>query len=134
MSRKIPGRNSSPYGWWTATVIERFVYDDEDVTNPLRRSTAWENTVMVKARDRNHAYRKVIEYTNRSEAEFTDDKSGRRFRVVFQGLSDLLPVYDEIDEDGFEVSFTKYEKITVRRIESWLREKHELQAFDDEVE
>src|SRR4030042_345840 len=111
MSKKVPEINKSPYGWWAVTVIERYLYDDEDENNPRRRSTAWINTIMLKARDRNHAYRKAIAYTEINKGEegyITDEKTGRRFRIVSQGLSDLFPVYDEIDEDGFEVAYTEH--------------------------
>jgi hypothetical protein len=136
MSKKIPEKNRSPYGWWVATIIERFVYDDEDERNPKRCSTAWVNTVMLKARDRHHAYRKAISYAEigkGDEAHGIDEKTGRGFRIVTQGLQSLLPVYDEIDEDGFEVLWQEYENVSVDRIESWLKEKHELEVFDDTV-
>ena len=134
MPKVIPEKNKSPYGWWVAMVVERYVYDDEDEDNPRRRSTAWVNTIMLKARDRNHAYRKAIahaELLKGKESHGTDEKTGRGFRIVTLGLAGLLPVYDEMDEEGFEVLWREYENITVGRIESWLKEKHELEIFDD---
>ena len=130
-------QNKRPYGWWIAEIVERYVYDDEDVHNPQRRSTAWVNTIMLKARDRNHAYKKAIAYAEIGKGEeghFTNEKTGRGFRIISQGIEDLYPVYDEIDEDGFEVFYTEYKNTSVKRIKSWIKEKHQLQGFDDNVE
>ena len=52
-------------------------------------------------------------------------------RLVFEGLASLLPVYDELDEDGAEILFDDCENITVGRVQSWVRQKSELEAFDD---
>ncbi len=137
MPKKIPEKNKSPYGWWVAIEVQRYVYDDEDESNPKRRSTAWVNTIMLKARDRHHAYRKAIAYTEvlkGKEGHGTDEKTSRGFRIVTLGLAGLIPVYDEIDEEGFEVIFEEYENISVARIESWLKEKHELPVFDDSAD
>jgi hypothetical protein len=56
MKRRTPKKNKSPTGWWVATIIERFEFDDEDRSNLRRRCHAWSNVVVLKARDRNHAY------------------------------------------------------------------------------
>ena len=58
---KIPHRNKSQYGWWVATCLERFEYFDENKSNLNRRCIAWENTILLKAKDRNDAYKKAIE-------------------------------------------------------------------------
>src|SRR6478672_13717402 len=46
---QVPFRNRSPYGWWIATYLERFEYDDENKRNSGRRCLAWENTVLIRA-------------------------------------------------------------------------------------
>ena len=130
---KVPSRNKSTHGWWVATLIERFEYDHEDKSNPRRRCRAWTNTVILKAADREKAFEKAIEYgeldkTNKSE--WSDDK-GRKGKWVFEGLSSLLPIYDEFDPDGTEIMFEDNVNVTVGRVKSWVRSKKELETFDD---
>jgi hypothetical protein len=134
MGRKVPSRNKSPFGWWAATIVERFEFDDEDTLNPRRRCLAWSNLVLLKARDRNHAYRKAIAYGDlgtERESTWVQEKSGRKGKWIFEGLSSLLPVYDPIDEDGTEIVWEEHERITVGRVKSWVRDKEDLEVFDD---
>ncbi|MBD9425481.1 DUF4288 domain-containing protein [Pseudomonas sp. PDM15] len=132
MSNDIPTRNISPYGWWVATLIERFEFDDEDKSNDKRRCRAFANTVIFKAEDREKAY-KAVEYGNLgidNKSDWSDGK-GRKGRWVFEGLSSLLPIYDEIDPDGTEIAFEDNSSISVGRVKSWVRKKIELEVFDD---
>ena len=134
MTRKVPIRNKSPFGWWVATLIERFEYDDEDLSNPRRRCRAWSNVVIYTATDRNQAYRKALRYgalANTDMSEWMDERTGRCGKWVFEGLSSLVPIYDPIDERGTEIAFEEHENITVGRVKSWVRAKHELEVFDD---
>jgi hypothetical protein len=130
---RIPSENRSPTGCWVATIIERFEFEDEDTSNPRRRCRAWSNVVLVKARDRNHAYRKAMRYGELGVAsgDWADVRTGRKGKWIFEGLSSLLPVYDEFDEDGSEILFDDHENITVGRVQSWVREKSDLEVFDD---
>ena len=135
MGRKIPSKNKSITGWWVASIIERFEYDDEDKPNLRRRCRAWCNVVILKARDRNHAYRKAIAYGRQGKSEENDwvqEGTGRKCKLIFEGLASLLPVSDEFDEDGAEILFEDHENITVGRVKSWIRQKHELEVFDDQ--
>jgi hypothetical protein len=65
--KSIPHRNRSPHGWWIASYLERFEYYDEDRTNLRRRCLAWENTILVKARNRHEAWRKAMAQGRLSE-------------------------------------------------------------------
>lgn len=137
MTRRIPSRNKSPFGWWVATLIERFEFDDEDLSNPRRRCLAWSNVVIFKARDRNQAYRKAMKLGalgKTEKSEYVEDGTGRTGKWVFEGLASLLPVYDPIDESGTEIAYEEYRNITGGRIKSWVRDKHELEVFDDSEE
>jgi len=44
MKKPIPEKSKSPYGWWIATIVERYEHFDEDKTKLNRRCTAWMNT------------------------------------------------------------------------------------------
>ena len=129
----VPSRNKSPHGWWVATLIERFEYDHEDMGNLRRRCRAWTNTVILKAENRELAFEKAIEYGELGKSDRSDwsDDKGRKGKWVFEGLSSLLPVYDEIDPDGTEIVFEDNANVTVGRVRSWVRSKEELEAFDD---
>ena len=132
-SEHIPDRNKSPYGWWVATIIERFQFDDEDLDNIRRRCRAFTNVVILKADDREQAYRKTIEY-GKSGIENKSDWSngkGRKGRWIFEGLSSLIPIYDELDPDGTEILFDDDNGITVGRVKSWVRKKEDLEVFND---
>jgi len=133
MSKKVPWKNRSPTRWWVATLIERFEFDGENTSNPRRRCRAWSNVVVLKARDREHAYRKAMRYgeSDTRDNDWVAALSGRKGKLVFEGLASLLPVYDEFDEDGSEIFFNDYESITVSRVRRWVRQKAALEVFDD---
>lgn len=129
---QIPYRNKSPFGWWIAAYIERFEYDDENQENPNRRCLAWENTIIIKARNREAAYKKaekVGRLGDGNEGYSTED--GRRGRWRYDGLTSLLPIYEEL-EDGAEILWKEYENRSVKKIRSLVKAKEELECFDDE--
>jgi len=134
MGRRIASRNKSPTGWWVATIIERFEFEDEDTSNLRRRCRAWSNVVVLKARDRNQAYNKAIRYGKlgmSDENNCIDIETRRRGRWIFEGLASLLPVFDSFDEDGSEILFDDYENVSVGRVKRWIKQKKDLEVFDD---
>ena len=131
-AKKIPWRNRTPTGWWIASYLERFEYYDEDLKNPNRRCLAWKNTILIKARDREVAFRKAVANGRLGDgSEAWDKDTGRRGAWRFEGLTMLLPVYDDI-EDGAEVLWSEYEGKTVKRIKAMVKSKRELESFQDD--
>jgi hypothetical protein len=127
----IPHRNRSPHGWWIASYLERFEYHDENRRNPGRRCLAWENTILVKARDREAAWRKALAWGRLSNGnEASNVRTGRKGVWRFEGLTSLLPVYDAL-ADGAELMWTEHSGRTVRSIRAMVKKKTELEAFDD---
>ncbi|WP_353411592.1 DUF4288 domain-containing protein, partial [Arenicella sp. 4NH20-0111] len=117
-----------------ATLIERFQFDDEDLENPLRRCRAFSNVVILKATNREEAYSKAIKYGESGiddKSDWSNDK-GRKGRWVFEGLSSLLAIYEDIDPDGTEILYDDDNGITVGKVQSWVRKKGELEVFQDE--
>jgi len=133
MKKQIPYRNKSPYGWWIAAYILRFEYYDEDRKNPDRRCLAWENTIILQAKDRNEAYRKAVRFGSQANRqEMWQSDSGRKGAWRFEGLTSLLPIYDEL-EDGAEVLWRQYTNRTVKTIQALAKSKKELEVFNDET-
>jgi|GEM_PF-793366 len=128
--RKIPHRNLSPHGWWIASYLERFEYFDEDRRNPRRRCLAYENTVLLKARTREEAYRKLMKIGDVKPSECWDEATGRRGIWHFEGPTMLLPVCDPL-EDGAELLWKVHRNRSVKKIKSLVRRKTDLPVFDD---
>ena len=65
-------------GWWIVAYIERFEYYDEDRRSLNRRCLAWENTIPIKARTSEEAWRKAVAQGTLSEGkEAWDSETGR---------------------------------------------------------
>lgn len=129
--QSIPFRNRNHTGWWIASYIELVEWSDEDQANDRLRCIAWENTILVKAKSRDVAYRKAIAKGRLGHGMkvWSSDKK-HRGKWVFQGLSMLLPVYEDM-EDGCEILWRDYSGKTVRTIKRMIRSKSQLEAFDD---
>lgn len=128
-----PNRIQSPSGWWVATLIERFEFDDEDTDNLRRRCRTFSNVVILEAGNREEAYQKAIVYGESgidNKSDWSNNK-GRKGCWIFERLSSLIPIYDKIDPDGTEIFFDDDNGITVGRVKSWIRKKEQLEAFDE---
>jgi hypothetical protein len=127
--KKIPFRNRNQTGWWIASYLERFEYYDEDKRNPNRKCLAWENTILIRAKNRDIAFKKAVAI-GREGSEAWDEGTGRKGIWRFEGLTNLLPVYDKI-ENGSEVLWTEHRGRTVKKIKSFVKTKKDLSVFDD---
>src|SRR5262245_27873359 len=131
---KIPFRNRNHSGWWVASYIERFEYYDENKSNTARRCLAWENTVLIRARSREQAYRKAVALGRQSNGnEGWNSETKRRGAWRFEGLTELLPVYEEL-MDGAEILWKEHENRTVKAIRSLVKRKRDLSVFNDREE
>jgi hypothetical protein len=130
MKKETLHRNRSPHGWWVASYIERAVWDDELYLSPNSRCVSWENTIILKAPNRQAAYTKAVFLASQQSIEFMDDSRGRKGHWVFEGLTSLLPIYDEL-EDGAEIFWIERRNRTIRKIKSMVKKKEELEVFDD---
>ena len=130
MRRRIAHRNRSPHGWWVASYIERAEWRDESPASSNSRCLAWENIVLLKARNRDEAYDKAISLAQQNKSRFKDASGKRKGRWIFEGLTSLLPIYDEL-RDGAEITWLEHKNRTVRTIRSLVKRKRELEVFDD---
>ena len=128
MSVRAPRGTKSPHGWWVASYIERLEWSDEDGSNLRRRCLAWENTVLVKATNREQAYRRAMAIGRQSSGRFRN-LNGRVGEWRFEGLTSLLPIYDKL-ENGAEIMWVEHENRTVARIKRMVKRKRELECFD----
>ncbi|MFZ6749350.1 DUF4288 domain-containing protein [Undibacterium sp. Ren11W] len=131
MKNGIPHRNHTPYGWWIASYIERAAWDDEPNPAPNSRCLAWENTIILQAPDREAAYEKAVSLATQISSEFEDGtRHGRKRSWVFEGLTSLLAIHDEL-KDGAEILWIEHKNRTVKKIRSLVKKKEELEVFDD---
>jgi len=101
--------NHSPVGWYIGSYLARFVLlAEEGNDDPERKFKVWENTVLVQASNLDEAYYKIVEIGN-EHAEPYQNALGEHVQWVFEGVLNLLPVYEEI-EDGCEVMWAEYTK------------------------
>ena len=130
MKKTIPQKFKSPYGWWIATIVERYEHFDEDKTKLNRRCTAWMNTVLIKAHSRDEAYRKAVAQGKIGIDSICGPKGGHQGHWVFEGLASLLPIYDKL-EDGAEIMWEQAVNITVKTVKASVKAKRELECFLD---
>jgi hypothetical protein len=128
--KKADHQHHSPTGWWIASYIARAVWDDDRRPSESSRCTAWENTIILKAKDRDSAYSKAVRLGSANKSTFSDDASKRTGRWVFEGLTSLLPIYDEL-ADGAEILWRDHSGRTLKRVRSMVKKKNELEAFDN---
>ena len=131
-AQSIPDRNTSQFGWWIASYIERFEWKSENRKNKNRRCLAWENTVLIQATDREEAYAKAMGIKSHFGAEWRPygPGEGKPGRWVFEGLTSLMPIYEEL-ADGSEILWEQHSGCLVKTIRSRVKKKHELETFID---
>lgn len=107
----------SPVGWYVATYQLRFIElaqtGNED---PERRFLTWENTILVKASQIDEAYDKAVKFGLENTTPYKGGPDGVEVQWVFEGILDLLPIYEEL-EDGSELTWAESKRAlkTIRR-------------------
>jgi hypothetical protein len=100
-------RNHSPVGWYVASYLLRFTeLSDRRKNDPEKRFLSWENTILIKADNLNDAYEKVVKLAKQHTAPYKGGEAEVDVRWVFEGLTELLPAYEEI-EDGAEIMWAE---------------------------
>ncbi len=100
-NRQIINSSTSPVGWYVASYILRFVALNEDNEREAKRFKVWENTILIQASSPEEAYKKVTSYAEK-ESQPYENNLGQTVRFIFEGLTSLLPVYEEL-ADGSEI-------------------------------
>jgi Domain of unknown function (DUF4288) len=125
-SRRLHSSSYSPVGWYVASYIHRFIVLAEQNDVPGKRFTIWENTVLVKATTPTEAYEKAVRVGKQGCKPYANGL-GQRVRFVFEGLTSLLPVYEDI-ADGSEISWMS-RSLQLKTVKAKVKSKLELEAF-----
>ena len=122
---KIPHRNQSPTGWWIYREVEQWVSRKQKKLTPRSRCLVWENTRIIRAKDRAAAFAKAMRL---GRTEHPSKTNGGEWRFV--GISMLLPIYDDLEE-GAELLWDVHKSVPVSKIKRMAKTPKQLPVFDD---
>lgn len=118
-------REISPVGWYVGSYVIRFIALAEAGNDDSERQfLVWENTVLVKAADQRQAYDKIVKIALEATRPYKGGPKGIDVQWVYEGVTEILPVYEEI-EDGCEIMWSKYRK-KLRNLRSRVIERDQL--------
>ncbi|HEX4051110.1 MAG TPA: DUF4288 domain-containing protein [Steroidobacteraceae bacterium] len=132
-SSKIPWRSQTPHGWWIAAYLQRFEWKGAKPATNRSRPLCWENTVILKAKNREIAYRRANALAKSSASgkwQLLGEPPERVGRWVFEGLTSLLPIYDAL-EDGAEVLWVEHTNKALGHLRRRIKPKGRLEVFED---
>ena len=118
---------TSPVNWYIAGIMLRFEVAGENKDNFNRRTIAWENQHLVKAKNPDEAYKKALKIGKESESKYTNT-DGESVKWVFEGLTTLIALYEEL-KDGAEVIWIEHENKAVKTIKGRIKSKENLEVF-----
>src|SRR5688572_22272985 len=117
-------RDVSPVDWYVGTYQLRFIeLGDKGNEDLIRRFLTWENTVLVKSKSLSEAHRKITRI-GKSTRPYKGGPDAVDVQWVFEGVVELLPVYDEI-EDGVEIIWSERRR-SLKKIRSLARRASEF--------
>jgi hypothetical protein len=119
--------NLSPVGWYATSVLIRAGFGENEKTNLNSRCLAWENYLIIKAKDPDEAYEKAIKL-GKAHADKYSNSDGEIVTWVFEGLTMLVPIYEEL-EDGAEIGWSEHKNTAVKTIKSLVKSKDDLEVF-----
>jgi Domain of unknown function (DUF4288) len=91
----------SPVGWYVGTYQLRFVeIHDKRNNDPKRRFLTWENTALIKAKSLREAHQKLVKLGKGQTKPYKGGPDAVDVRWLFEGVIELLPVYEEIADGG----------------------------------
>lgn len=107
--------------WWLADLIVEMQIGGE----PGR--VVHYNLTLIRAGDAEEAYSKALARGAEEEIAFTNT-DGDAVRVLFRGLRNLFPVYEDL-EDGAEILYEEGVDVKEEEILAAIRRKEDLAAF-----
>jgi len=119
-------KNIAPYGWYVGSYLLRFIELGEKGNQDLeRRFLTWENTIIVKARNLDHAYDKVSSLAKKQTRPYKGGTTGIDVQWLFEGIVELLPIYEKL-ADGAEIMWAEHRPRSLKSIRSRVRKKGEF--------
>ncbi len=105
--------------------MEQWVSKRQKKLSANSRCLVWENTRLIRAKNRQEAYHKAMKL---GRAGHPSKTKGGEWR--FAGISMLLPVYEDI-EDGAEILWVDRGLLAVSKIKKLAKTKRQLPVFND---
>ncbi|NKB31478.1 MAG: DUF4288 domain-containing protein [Pseudomonadales bacterium] len=121
----MPDKNVSPVGWYIGSYIIRFTELENPNDNDESRCYAWENTRIIKAKSFSQAYDKILKVAKLDTKPYKGGPEGIPVQWVFEGVTELLPVYEEI-EDGSELMYKEINRTKLKNLRKLIKSKNEL--------
>jgi hypothetical protein len=119
-------KHLSPVDWYVGSYLVRFVeLADENNHDPESRFLSWENTVIVKAKDKSEAYDKVEKIGREHCEPYKGGNDGVDVSWLYVGITQLLAIYDEL-EDGSEIMWLENNKKKLKTLETYVYRKEEF--------
>lgn len=125
---KVAFANRNHSGWWIFREVEQWVSKRQKTLSPNSRCPVWENTRLIRAKNRQEAYGKALKLGSAGHPSKTNEGEWR-----FAGISMLLPVYEDV-EDGAEILWVDRGLLTVSTIKKLTKTKRQLPVFHDKKE
>ena len=107
--------------WFLAEVVMKIKVADDP------RNVVHQNLTLICATSPDEAYRKAIKLGEDGETSY-DNPDGKAVRISFEGLSDLVPLYEELG-DGAELMFRYKVGMSEEEIKSLVLPRDRLPAF-----
>ena len=119
-------KNISPVGWYIGSYLIRFIELNENDNDDLEKKfLAWENTRIIKAISLDEAYDKLVKEAELDTKPYKGGKDGTPVKWVFEGVTELLPIYEEL-EDGSEIMYREHKPKKLKKLRKAVYEKNEF--------
>ena len=116
-------KNISPVDWYLGSYLLRLVeVNDPKRDDSEKKFPSWENTVLVRAKSLQEAFRKIERVGKKSSKPYAGGSEGVSVKWDFVGVTEVLPIYEKI-EDGAEIAWRKRSPRTLRKLREMVGDK-----------
>ena len=116
-------KNLSPVGWYVVSYLLRFVeLNDERKDDDEARFLSWENTILVRARTLDDAYKKGMTVARENAKPYKGGPEGVPVQWKLMGITDVLPIYEKLG-DGAEILWTERAPRKLKNLKQMVRPK-----------
>ena len=109
------------YEWFLAEIVMKITVAGDP------RIVVHQNLTLIRATSGGEAYEKAIELGKAGETHY-DNPNGQAVQISFEGLSDLIPLYEEL-RDGAELTFRSKVVLSEKEIRSLVLTRDRLPVF-----